>query len=251
MKPFQFEGKEVTLNLTHKNILSDLTKAPPFDPKLIDPSHPFYMLVKQKGQMEAYLNKVVELLKGLPKGLDVFEFCGGMGIIAEAMWDLINPHSWTGIDLDQACIDVNICHRLDYNIVYGDMYEPDWFIHWVYPPDNTLVYMDWPTMTLRKMWNEPKVSQFMEHLAGQDGLRPQYIGITDIECGWIHLPNHCPHYMRLFDIYLDIDERPSTTGLRNGYTAIYEGYMRERFKYQLINRTVGGGGEYFLFERML
>jgi len=254
MKEFKFEGKQITMNLKHKDIVCDLTKAPPFDPKLMDPSHPFYMIVKIKKHTEAYLNAITDCFKILPKGLDVLEFCGGMGLVPESLWDLIEPNIWTAIEFDQACIDARVCHRLGYNLEYGDMYNAVWLDHPFWKSmfrEYNFVHMDWPTNTLRKFWADKKVSDFMDRLFAH---QPRFVGITDIECGWIHLQNHWPHYAELFRQagLANPWEGPKEgrkEALREGYTTIFGEYVKDRWGYKVINRTCGGGGEYFLLEK--
>lgn len=258
MKEFKFEGQKITMNLKHKSIECDLTKAPPFDPKLMDPSHPFYMLVKIKKHTEAYLDAITECFKVLPKGLEVLEFCGGMGLVPESLWDLIEPSRWTAVEFDQACIDARVCHRQNYEALFGDMYDPKWMTDpyiWKDPfrgPD--FIHMDWPTNTLRKFWADKRVSDFMDSLFMKE---PRFVGITDIECGWIHMPNHWPHYEHLFDKYRIISPYKKyppgperTAALREGYTEVFKLYIWDRWGYRVINRTCGGGGEYFLLEAM-
>jgi hypothetical protein len=165
------------------------------------------------------------------------------------LWDLIDPYSWTAIEFDQACIDAKVCNRVGYDLRFGDMYDPKWIELEAGFVD--FVHMDWPTNTLRKFWADKRVSDFMDRLFAK---RPRFVGITDIECGWIHMPNHWPHYAELFKTYglanpYETEAGPTrTAALREGYTKVFKEYVLQRWGYRVINRTCGGGGEYFLLE---
>ena len=251
MKPNQtFNEQEVILKLKHRDLKIDLTRGgTKYDPALMNPSHPLYMVTKLKHSTESYLNAISDLFSVLPPGLEVLEFCGGMGLVAEASWDRFQPKSWNSVELDQGCVDAWVSPRAQVQL--GDMYDPDWLTHWT-PEGPDLIHADWPTNTLRKFWADPTVSSWMDNVIAK---RPRYLGITDIETGWIHLPNHWPHYKDLFaeigiteEALNATDTKQRTKLLRENYQRIFDLYVQRRWGYKVINRTTGGGGEYFLME---
>jgi hypothetical protein len=113
------------------------------------------------------------------------------------------------------------------------------------------VILDWPTNTLRKFWADAQVSLFMDKLVSRS---PRFIHISDIETGWIHMPNHFHHYRALLKLIGITEESWAGEShmraqiLREGYRQIFVNYVKDRWGYNCINRTTGGGGDYFLLE---
>lgn len=251
MKEVQdFGVHDVTMHLRHMDLKFhiDGTK---FDKGLMNPSHPIYMFTKELTKNTKYIQASCDALAILPPKLCVLEFCAGMGVLASAAWPLIKPSVWYGVEMDQACVDNWMCEK---GAVYkGDMYDSRWLEGWakLYNWSETLVILDWPTNTLRKFWLDPQVSDFMDKLVKW---APKFIHISDIETGWIHMPNHWPHYRVLFDM-IGINKN-SWEGeshlragiLREGYRKIFANYVKDRWGYTCIKTTTGGGGDYFLLE---
>lgn len=227
------------LTLKHRTIELDLTNAPAADPKLLDNGHPLRYVLKTKNATEVYLNALADLYDGLHfdpfkyEGLNVLEFCGGIGLVAEATWDRFNPSTWDSIELDPACEPVWQSKRANFHL--GSMYEPDWFAGWDYDPENTLVMIDFPSNTLPKMWREEERKKLLQRVAD---LKPRYWEITDVGYYWIHLANHWPIYEKQFGV------KPT----RDNYHELFDRYMRETYGYKVIKWRVGGGAQYFLME---
>lgn len=226
------------LTLKHRKIELDLTNAPAADPKLLDNGHPLRYVAKTKGATETYLNALADLYTGLPDcELKVLEFCGGIGLVAEATWDKFFPLEWQSIELDPACEPVWQSKRAQFNL--GSMYEPDWIVHWdANEPGkwlDTLVMIDFPSNTIPKMWREEERKQLLARIAEQ---KPRYWEITDVGYYWIHLANHWPLYEKRFGV------KPT----RDNYHELFDRFMREEYGYKVIKWTVGGGAQYFLME---
>lgn len=225
------------LTLKHRTIELDLTNAPAADPKLLDNGHPLRYVAKTKGATETYLNALAELYTGLPPGLEVLEFCGGIGLVAEATWDVFNPIMWKSVELDPACEPVWQSNRADF--VLGSMYDPAWVYSWADGEEKvwgrTLVMIDFPSNTLPKMWREPERADLLKRIAEN---KPRYWEITDVGYYWIHLANHWPIYEKQFGV------KPT----RENYHELFDRFMRETYGYKVIKWTVGGGAQYFLME---
>lgn len=198
------------------------------DPKLLDGGHPLYYLLKQPGATTNYLNQVCDLLRDVPKGLKVIEFCGGIGLIPAALKPVIEWDKWATIELDPSCEKAYLLPEV--NFYLGDMYDPKWNL-----ANYDMVFMDFPSNTLPKMWREGKRADLLLRVAEA---KPRYWEITDVGYYWIHLANHWPIYEKRFGV------KPT----RENYHQLFDGYMRETYGYKVINWTVGGGAQYFLME---
>lgn len=222
-----------TLTLKHRTIELDLTNAPAADPKLLDNGHPLRYVLKTKNATEVYLNALADLYTGLPEKLNVLEFCGGIGLVAEATWDKFFPSTWDSVELDPACEPVWQSPRAEFKL--GSMYDPEWVEGWNAPWGSTLVMIDFPSNTLPKMWREPERAALLKRIADK---RPRYWEITDVGYYWIHLANHWPIYEKQFGV------KPT----RDNYHELFDRYMRDTYGYKVIKWTVGGGAQYFLME---
>lgn len=198
------------------------------DPKLLDGGHPLYYLMKQPGATTNYLNQVCDLLRHVPKGLNVLEFCGGIGLIPAALRPVIQWNNWTTVEMDPACQKAYICDGVTFEL--NDMYA----IRHI-PEGTDLVFMDFPSNTIPKMWREQNRAQLLEMVAEY---RPRYWEITDVGYYWIHLANHWPIYEKRFGV------KPT----RENYHVLFDQFMRDHHGYKVINWTVGGGAQYFLME---
>lgn len=221
------------LQLNHRTIELDLSNAPAADPKLLDNGHPLRYVLKTKNATEVYLNALADLYSELPPGLSVLEFCGGIGLVAEATWDKFNPHEWYSVELDPACEPVWQSKRAQFQL--GSMYDSDWIANWVPTWSDTLIMIDFPSNTLPKMWREPERKTLLENIAE---FRPRYWEITDVGYYWIHLANHWPIYQERFGV------KPT----RENYHELFDRYARETWGYKVIKWRVGGGAQYFLME---
>lgn len=226
------------LQLNHRTIELDLSNAPAADPKLLDNGHPLRYVLKTKNATEVYLNALADLYGELPPYLHVLEFCGGIGLVAEATWDKFHPDFWISVELDPACAPVWQSKRAQ--LVLGDMYDYEHIRKWALPGyeqvwGSTLVMIDFPSNTLPKMWREPARRMLLENIAEK---RPRYWEITDVGYYWIHLANHWPIYQERFGV------KPT----RENYHELFDRYMRETYGYKVIKWRVGGGAQYFLME---
>lgn len=190
--------------------------------------HPLYYIFKQPNATANYLEQISSLMHNLPRNLNVFEFCGGVGIVPMVCWDILKPASWTAVDLDPDCIKHYQCQ--DATPVLGDMYTTD------IATGTDMIVCDFPNNTLPKMWREPKRMELLKRIAD---FGPTYWEITDVGYYWIHLPNHWPLYGAKFGV------QPT----RENYHVLFDRFMRENYGYKVIKWAVGGGAQYFLMEK--
>lgn len=226
---------QVNLKLAHMNLDVDLGDAVA-DPKLLDGGHPLHYVVKMKGQTETYLNRVHELLSGLP-AMHVLEFCAGVGLVHATNPQLRDEHHiWAGVELDASCEALAAKIAPDMQFHLGDMYNREFTDHWYpdqQPPDETLVICEFSNNTLPKMWREPKRNDLLRRIAE---MGPKCWYIADVGYYWIHLANHWPIYEEVFGV------KPT----RENYHDLFDRFMRDNFGYSVAKWTVGGGAQYFL-----
>lgn len=209
------------------------------DPSLLSGGHPLYYITKTKRATEVYLNRAYELLKDLPKGMIVVELYAGVGLYPKMLWDTLQPYKWSSVELDPSCKDVYQEPRAEVNLMSVFDVPADVF------NVADLVIVDAPTNTLRKMREDKQIKPLMDRIFGA---KPQYVELTDVEYYWIHLQNHWPHYRDDFAAY-GYKERPPTEALRNYYQYVMADHVKTTYGYDMIGMTVGGGAQYFLFER--
>lgn len=216
---------KVQLSLAHKTLDINWPDELIADAKLLDESHPYYLLTKTKAKTQVYLNKYRELLSDLPQGMRVQEFCGGIGLVGLAVWDVLNPVSWESIELDPGCIAAHCCPQI--KTILGDIYDPTIKV------TGELVTMDFPNNTLPKMWREPGRNELLHRIADA---KPKFWEITDVAYYWIHLPNHWPHYERRFGV------KPT----KLNYHELFDRYMREEFGYKVFRHRTTNGAQLYL-----
>lgn len=229
----------ITLQLDHMTLNVELGDKVA-DPSLLSGGHPLYYITKTKRATEVYLNKAYQLLKDLPKGMNVIELYAGVGLYPKMLWDTLEPREWLAIELDPSCQEVYQEPRA--NFFLGSVFTP--YEAAFYAAD--LIIVDAPTNTLRKMRHDPQIKPLMDRIFKEG--RPKYVELTDVEYYWIHLQNHWPHYKDDF-AKLGYYERPSTADLRTIYAHVMKDYVKVTYNYDMIGMTVGGGAQYFLFER--
>jgi hypothetical protein len=228
----------IVLNLNHMSLNVELGDAAA-DPSLLSGGHPLYYITKTKRATEVYLNRAYELLSVLPKHMKVVELYAGVGLYPKMLWHALEPHSWTSIELDPSCEAVyqepRAVFRLDsvFDVPQGVFANAD------------LVIVDAPTNTLRKMREDKQIKPLMDRIF-ESGVK--YVELTDVEYYWIHLQNHWPHYNADFEL-LGFKERPDTATLREFYSEIMHRHVFATYGYKMIRMTVGGGAQYFLFEK--
>lgn len=215
---------KITLKLAHRDLEITWPDDLVADAKLLDESHPYFLLTKTKAKTQVYLNKYRELLSDLPQGMRVQEFCGGIGLVALATWDVLNPKDWTAIELDKSCIAAHCCSTV--KVVHGDIYE-------VQDIFGDLITMDFPNNTLPKMWREPQRNALLHRIADA---KPKYWEITDVAYYWMHLPNHWPHYQKRFGVIPN----------KRNYAELFDRYMREEFGYKVFRHRTTNGAQLYL-----
>jgi hypothetical protein len=227
----------ISLNLKHMNLNVELGDKVA-DPKLLNGGHPLHFVVKTKRSTEVYLDHVYDLLKDLPKGMNVVELFAGVGLFPKMLWDALEPKFWYAVELDPSCEEVYQEPRATF--LLGSVFDPKMDFS-----KADLVIVDNPNNTLRKMREDKDLKPLFDRIfAGQ----PKYVEITDVEYWWIHLQNHWPHYKDDFAL-LGINERPDTATLRAKYEFFMEAHVRQTYGYNLVGTRVGGGAQYFLFQR--
>lgn len=232
------------LKLDHMTLQLELPPGVAADPKLLDGGHPLHYVLKMKKQTETYLNRVHQLLAGLP-ACDVLEFCAGIGLVHATnshLYEWRGEHSgepkpyYAGVELDANCEPLanKIAPGMDFHL--GDMYDPEFTSQWCYEPEDTLVICEFPTNTLPKLWREPQRADLMKRIA--EDIHPRYWYIADVGYYWIHLANHWPIYEAKFGV------KPT----RDNYHLLFNQYAQATWGYSVKRWTVGGGAQYFLLE---
>lgn len=220
--------------LTHSrgSIHIDLEKMGVKSPKDLPKGHPLGYLGK-KSMVETYLTRLIELFEGLPKGLDVLEYCGGVGLVARTCYDVLQPRSWVSVEWDEKCRP----HWLEPRAAFlpGDMYTSAYYKS--LDPANTLLFIDFDTNTLAKMWREGKRYGLFQKICDWG---PRYFAITDMEYYWVQFPNHWPLYIEKFGV------KPT----KDNYHELFDRFMRAEFNYKVTKMTVGGESQYFLMEHV-
>ena len=218
----------VTLTLKHTTIDIIVPEGTVADPNLLDGGHPLYYAVKNRKQTENYLNCVYELLRELPTGMRVLEYCGGIGLVARATWDTLKPVLWEAVELDRSCETIfDTFPKPNLSFILADMYTPR-------KVDHDLVICEFSNNTLPKMWREPQRAALLQRIADS---KPKYWYIADVGWYWIHLANHWPIYQERFGVQVT----------RENYPKLFDLYMRETYGYKLVKHTIGGGAGYYLF----
>jgi len=219
----------VTLKLKYQDLTLTLPPGVEADPKLLDGGHPLYYCFKNPHQTEAYLNCVTELLEELPKGMDVIELCGGIGLVAACVQPLIQARRWYSIELDPACSPV----FLEQPAVFPkleDMYTPrDYSLY-------DLIICEFSDNTLPKMWRDKRKKKLMDDIVASE---PSYIYIADVGSYWCHLENHTAAYKEFFP------EKPTP----QNYHEYFDMYMNLQYGYKVTKWRRGGGASYFLLEK--
>jgi len=194
------------------------------DRKVYPVSHPLNYVINYKNSTCDYLSKISSVLIGLPRDLNVVEYCGGIGLVSLAVKDALRPASWRCIDLDPTCGPMFM--NPDATFEVGNMFDAN-------PIGADMVVLDAPTNTLPKMWREPKRAAMLRRIADA---KPRFWEITDVAHYWIHLANHWPIYQERFGC------KPT----RDNYPMLFDRFMRETYGYTVIKHAVGGGAAYFL-----
>lgn len=189
--------------------------------------HPFGYLNRPREipPTQRYLNNAYSLAKTLPKGQHVVELFGGIGIYPKLFWPLLEPLSWTSVDIDESLGQYYQEPRGTF--VAGDAYKFD------IPSTTGILYLDHPTGTIQTL------------ARNLDGRRPLYerikqmriphIQIADMGYYWCHLANHHPWYLETFGI------KPT----KENYHTLWAKWMLDNLHYKMVDYRTGGGCQLF------
>jgi len=186
-------------------------------------SSPFNYLVKHHAMAETYLNIIYEMSRDLPQHQDVTDLMGGIGIFAKVLWPLLEPKSWTLIEIDPQCQQFVQEPRATFKL--ASAYDN--------PKLSPIVYIDQASGTIRTI---------ADNMDGRKGMydaikeqRPEHVIITDFGYYWIHLPNHAPWYLAHFG------EKPD----KHRYHLYWDKWFQENLGYKIHDFKTGAGSQYF------
>jgi len=187
------------------------------------------------GHPDAYMGKAVsrypqffnKLAVDLPKGMDVLDMFGGVGLLARDMWDTLQPLTWTCLEADVSLKDKVVEPRVKF--LHGDAFTT------LLRAD--LYIIDPDRCTLNQIWKEQKWATLLNRLS--DTGRP--ILMQEYGAYWCHLPNQIPLYEKLSG-----GERIT----RQTYPALFQRKMAERFDLKVLKSTQGLGSTYYLMEKV-
>jgi hypothetical protein len=185
--------------------------------------NPLNYLVHMPAMSEKYLNIIYDMAKKLPKGCDVTDLFGGVGLFPKVMWELLQPHSWECIDLDVDCREYFQEPRAKFTL--GNAYDAR--------PLGQIVFIDTPNGTLRTIADNMDGRLAMYRNIQRE--KPDHLIITDFGYYWIHLPNHHPWYEQHFG------EKPT----RERYHLYWDKWFSENIGYKIANHTHGAGSGYY------
>lgn len=185
--------------------------------------HPFGYILKYPAMAQGYVNIIYEMSKALPKGQDVTDLMGGIGVFPLVFWDLLQPKSWTSVEIDPEC-------RQYYQ-------QPKAKFHCANAYDYTglgdIVYIDMPNGTIRTIADNMDGRRRMwENIARE---RPKHVMVTDHGYYWVHLPNHHPWYVEHFGM------KPT----KANYAYFWGVWMRENIGYVIAEEQHGFNSQYF------
>jgi hypothetical protein len=172
---------------------------------------------------ETYLNIIYDMSKDLPKGQDVTDLMGGIGVFAKVLWPLLEPKSWTLIEIDPQCKQYVQERRCVFKL--ASAYDN--------PTLSSIVYIDQASGTLRTI---------ADNMDGRKGMydaikaqRPEHVIITDFGYYWIHLPNHHAWYIANFG------EKPD----KKRYHLYWDEWFQKNLNYKIHEFRTGAGSQYF------
>jgi len=188
--------------------------------------HPFGYILSHHTMAEGYVNLIYDMIQGLPKHRDVTDLMGGIGIFPLVFWDLLQPKSWTSVEIDPECRQY--------------FQQPKATFHCANAYDYTglgdIVFIDMPNGTLRTIAeNMDGRRRMWENIKKE---RPRYVVVTDHGYYWIHLPNHHPWYIEHFG------EKP----VKEHYSYYWSVWMKENMGYRVTKECHGHSSQYFLME---
>lgn len=188
--------------------------------------HPFGYILSHHAMAEGYVNLIYDMIKDLPKGMDVTDLMGGIGVFPKVFWNVLQPKSWISVEIDNECKQYFQEPRAQFFL--GNAYN--------YPIDGDLVFIDMPNGTLRTIAEDMDGRLLMWHHIRS--ARPRYVQVTDHGYYWVHLPNHAPWYQKTF----------GQKATKDNYHIFWDKWMRENIGYKVVNEKHGFHSQYFTME---
>lgn len=188
-----------------------------------------------------YIGAVDHLLAYIPPGAKVLEFCGGFGLIARTVWDLMKPSRWVSVEIDPGLTKHFLVPEAE--VLTMDMYEYDgWW-------GADLVMFDISDMTLGKLMRGHPYKKMLDRIASH---RPEYLYVADVGPYWVHLKNHHPIYKEYFGLgqpgcFPRLKEETEPT--RGNYPTLLDIYYSNEFGYSVVDYRVCSGAGFFLLKR--
>jgi hypothetical protein len=210
---------KITINIhgtKHDIVLPDGVTAPHL-------SHPFNYVVKHQAMVEKYISIIYDMAKALPKHKDVTDLFGGIGLFPKTMWDLLQPKSWTCIEVDPQLEQCFQEPRAKF--VVGNAY--------LNPKLTDIVFIDAFDGTLRTIATN-KDARLGLYYAIRDQ-RPEDVIVTDFGYYWVHLPNHHPWYELQFGV------KPT----KANYHELWDKWWQANIGYKLVRHEHGVGSGYY------
>jgi hypothetical protein len=189
--------------------------------------HPLHYVVSHPEIVHGYLNMIYDMIKDLPKGQEVIDLMGGIGIYPKVFWDLLEPKSWTSVEIDIEC--KHFFQEPRARFFWGNAYN--------YPLEGAdIVFMDMHNGTLRTISDDRDGRrQMWRNIANS---RPKHVVVTDYGYYWVHLPNHHPWYEKTFGC------KPT----KENYATLWDRWMRDNIGYTVAKEAHGFQSQYFIME---
>ena len=184
--------------------------------------HPDNYMGKSVADYPLYFNR---LAQDLPKNMDVLDLFGGVGLLAQKMWPVLEPRSWVCLEADVGLKDQLLEPRAKF--VYGDAFTT------LLRAD--LYIIDPDKCTLNKIWKEQRWANLLGRLAATK--RP--ILMQEYGAYWCHLPNQKPLYEQLSG---------GTPVGRLNYPELFARKMADWFDIKIQKWSQGLGSTYYLME---
>ena len=188
--------------------------------------HPFGYILEHPDMAQGYVNIIYDMCRKLPKEQDVTDLMGGIGIYPTVLWDLLQPKSWTSVEIDPECRQYYQQPKAKFHC--ANAYD--------YQDFGDIVFIDMPNGTLRTIADNMDGRRRMWNNIGIE--RPKHLIVTDHGYYWVHLPNHHPWYIEHFG------EKPT----KDNYARLWDQWMREYVGYTVTEERHGFSSQYFRME---
>lgn len=201
------------------------------------PSHPLMFVTKMHDSTETYLNCAYDLLRHWPKGMNITELFGGIGIFAKMLWPTLEPASYTVVDLDPNCKLYSQEPRANYITANAHSFRD---------LSEEAVIVEIPTGTIRTLAeNMDGRKQLFDRIKE---VRPKHLQVTDCGYYWVHLQNHKPWYVANYGKMFGFDESITGRELRDIYHFFYADWFKKNMGYEVLGHRTGGGAQYYSME---